>query len=369
VSYRFREPALIAAAVGIVLLAVLACIDLETSLLGYLCVAVTFAAIPAGALAVLLISYLVRGAWTDTLHVPLVATALTAPAAGLLFVPVLLAVTRIYPWAAAPVAAAGSFKAFYLSPVFFCIRTIVYFAIWAMLAIWARRAWNDISRMTVVASAGLIAYALTASLSGVDWLESLTPQFHSSIFGLLHLTFQVLAGYAFVLALVLRRPAATHRYGATLLSLLLLWAYNHAMQYIIIWSGNIPEEVTWYEQRESGIWGVVLWGLVLCQFVIPFFALLSERVRGAWYPLLVIASATVGLRLIEAMLLALPGRVAPSATLALAVVSATLVVGGVGWAVFSDVLRRCSLSTRDRQGLHHEAPPRASASSGVARGS
>ena len=95
-SNRFREPALIAVGVGTVLLAVLAFIDLQTSLLGYLCIAVAFTAVPAGALAVLLTSYLVRGVWTDTLHVPLVATAVTAPGAGLLFVPILLGLAWIY---------------------------------------------------------------------------------------------------------------------------------------------------------------------------------------------------------------------------------------------------------------------------------
>ena len=47
-------------------------------------------------------------------------------------------------------------------------------------------------------------------------------------------------------------------YGGLLLATLLLWAYMHAMQYIIIWAGNIPSEVTWYMRRESGGWAFVL---------------------------------------------------------------------------------------------------------------
>ena len=68
---------------------------------------------------------------------------------------------------------------------------------------------------------------------------------------------------------------------ACLLSVLLLWAYLHAMQYIIIWTGNIPDEVVWYLERLRGGWGVALWALFICQFIVPFFVLLSERLRGS----------------------------------------------------------------------------------------
>ena len=71
----------------------------------------------------------------------------------------------------------------------------------------------------ISASAGLIVYALTATFAGIDWLESLTPEFHSSIYGLLFLTFELLAGFAFALTVALWRPdAPTFRYGAILLS-------------------------------------------------------------------------------------------------------------------------------------------------------
>src|SRR5262249_54951863 len=158
-------------------------------------------------------------------------------------------------------------------------RTIAYFAIWSAVALWVRHAWGDPERMTRAASAGLIVYALTASLAGVDWIESLTPDFHSSIYGLLFLTFQVLAGLSFGIDLATRaRAEVPAGYGPLLFATLLLWAYMHAMQYIIIWAGNIPREVEWYLRREEGVWFYVLWGLFLLQFVVPFFAMLLDRV-------------------------------------------------------------------------------------------
>src|SRR5207237_7922743 len=99
-------------------------------------------------------------------------------------------------------------KAVWLAPVYFIIRTVLYFALWTVLAMWIRRAWAKPRRMVATASAGLILYALSASFAGVDWLESLTPEFHSSIYGLLFLTFQLLPVIAFALTVALSNPGS-----------------------------------------------------------------------------------------------------------------------------------------------------------------
>lgn len=321
--------ALIAAA-GLAAAIVCLLADAHTLLVTYVATMSAVSAIAVGGMSVLMLTYLVRGDWTEGLHPPLTAAALTIPAAGLLFLPALIGVPWLYPWSHAAAGEPGSFKAFWLTPFFFIGRTIFYFVVWTLLAFWLRRAWGDPRRMVISASAGLIVYALTASLAGVDWLESLTPEFHSSIYGLLFLTFQLLAGLSFALAISLRQPdAPVFRYGAILLSALLLWAYNHAMQYIIIWSGDIPEEAVWYVRREANGWGVVLWGLIILQFVVPFFAMLMDRVRNARRPLLIIASSTLALRFAEAYLLALPGAgIGPIAWLA---IPATIALCGALW--------------------------------------
>jgi hypothetical protein len=197
----------------------------------------------------------------------------------------------------------------YLAPWFFALRTIVYFTIWSLLALWLRLAGNDSERMTRAASVGLIVYALTVSLAGVDWLESLEPDFHSSIYGLLFLGFTMLNGLAFGIAggLLLRRRIGSRKaYSALLLSMILVWAYLHGMQYLVIWSGNIPDEVTWYLERSSHGWQVVLTVLALGQFVFPFFALVVEKIRGDRNWLLGLCALTLLMRCVEAALLALP---------------------------------------------------------------
>jgi hypothetical protein len=341
-----------AALLGLAAIVVSLLIEPTTLLTTYLATVVTLSAIPVGAIAVLMVTYLVRGAWTEGLHIPLTAAALTTPIAAALFIPVLIALPWLYPWTQGAGVEAGSLKAMWLAPGFFVIRTVLYFALWTVLAIWIRRAWAEPRRMVATASAGLILYALSASFAGVDWLESLTPEFHSSIYGLLFLTFQLLAGLAFALTIVLSKPGApTFRYGATLLSLLLLWAYNHAMQYIIIWSGNIPDEAAWYLAREAGAWGVVLWTLFALQFIIPFFAMLSSTIRNGRRSLLFIASLTVALRFLEAFILALPQRQIDDIALFLAIPGTIVFAGLVWWVAFEFSLERVRRSARDTRPL------------------
>jgi hypothetical protein len=166
------------------------------------------------------------------------------------------------------------------------------------------------------------------------------------------LTFQLLAGFALALVVALwPREAPTFRYGAILLSILLLWSYNYAMQYIIIWSGNIPEEAVWYLHRESGVSGIALWALVLLQFIVPFFALLLDRVRNARGPLLAIAVLTLGLRWLEAAVLALPGTQAAGSILWLAVPGTMAFCVAIWWMAFRFAYARVLSSPHDLRPL------------------
>jgi hypothetical protein len=347
-----KQPRVLAIAfAGLIGAAIALLIDAHALLLTYLATAVGVSAIAIGSLGVLMLTYLVRGRWTEALHLPLTAAALCTPVAGLLFIPLLTGIGWIYPWVHESHGASGSFKAIWLSPAFFIGRTVFYFTVLTVLASWLRRAWTDPQRMVVSASAGLIVYALTVSLAGVDWLQSLTPEFHSSIYGLLFLTFQLLAGFAFALVIALWQPhAPTHRYGAILLSGLLMWAYNHAMQYIIVWSGNLPDEVVWYVRRESGGWGVLLWALLALQFIVPFFAMLSERVRNGRRFLLAIAGMTLACRFAEAYLLALPGH-GMGAVLWLTVPATLALCGGAWWLAFLTAFEKVQTSAQDTRQL------------------
>jgi hypothetical protein len=310
-------------------------VEPRSMLASYLAVWFAVCAIPIGASGVLFTSYLVRAGWTRDLQGPLSQAALTMPFAALLFIPVLAGLVWIYPWAAEP-AGLPAFKAFYLTPWFFVLRAILYFAIWTALAVWAARAYGNDAAMTRAASAGLIVWALTVSWSGIDWLESVEPHFHSSIYGLFAISFALLAAFAFGL-LVLLALKGSHQmsnasYSGVLLAALLLWAYLHAMQYIIIWAGNIPDEVVWYLTRLDGGWRYALWGLFIGQFFLPFFALLSARIRASTEALLWIAGATLAFRHLEAVVLVLPPLHVNTIALLLDLPSAVVAIGA-SWIV------------------------------------
>jgi hypothetical protein len=312
-------------------------LDPRAILASYLSAWFAVSAIPIGALGVLFTAYLVRGGWTQDLHEPLSRAALMTPVAGLLFVPVLIGMSAIYPWAGGNIEL-PPFKSVYLTPVFFVLRSICYFVIWTALALWARRAYGSSGRMERAAAIGLIVWALTVSFAGVDWLESIEPKFHSSIYGVLVLSFTLAAGFGFGLIAVLvpgrPRRMANAAYAGVLLSVLLLWAYLHAMQYIIIWAGNIPDEVVWYVARSESAWGIALWVLFLGQFIVPFFALLSARVRASTRALIAIAVLTLALRYLESAVLILPPLHVPMSTAALflpATIAATAAALLLAW--------------------------------------
>jgi hypothetical protein len=327
-------------AAGLTLMAGLA-IDRRSTLVAYLVAWIAVAAVSIGALGVLITSYLVRRAWTEALHSIMTATAATLPLAGLLFIPILIGMRGLYP-ATAEHASLPAFKALYLAPPFFVLRSVVYFVVWSVLATWLRNAWNESERMTRAASVGLIVYTLTVSLAGIDWMESLEPEFHSSIYGLLFLSFVLLNGVAFTVGAGIwlgQRIGPIRGYSALLLSMILLWAYLHAMQYIVIWSANIPDEVSWYLKRSANGWQYLLIVLSMGQFIIPFFALLNERIRADRRWLAALCGLTLAMRCGEAAILIVPPLPRVEAfAMALMLPAALAFVGGTLWWMFLTAL-------------------------------
>ncbi|QOZ32885.1 hypothetical protein [Bradyrhizobium sp. CCBAU 53421] len=339
-------------------------LDRRSTASAYLVAWVTAAAIPIGALALWATSYLVRRVWTEALHEQFVATAATLPVIAVASLPILFFTKQLYPAAADP-SALPPFKSYYLATWFFILRGGIYFGLWIGLTVRLRRAWRNDGAMVRAASAGLVVYALTVSLAGIDWMESLEPDFHSSVYGLLFLSFTLLSGFAFVLGVSLlpgRRIGRSAGYSGLLLSLILLWGYLHAMQYIVIWSGNIPDEVTWYQARSEQGWQYLLAVLSLGQFVLPFFALLSAKVRFGPRALLMLCGLTLLMRCCEAALLILPAiHHIALLTTALMLLAAVLFFGSLLWLAFDRALandgRLFSLAWGMRHSAGSEAPP------------
>jgi hypothetical protein len=255
-----------------------------------------------GCLGIAMLHHMSRGAWGLVIRRPLEAAAGTLPVLALLFLPIAFGTGRLYLWAQ-PAAVAHDellqHKAAYLNVPFFLLRAAVYFALWIGLAFvlnaLSRRQDETgdprlFRRLQMVAAPGLAIYCLTATFASIDWLMSLDPHWFSSLFGVYFVGGHGLAALGFVIPTAVwlsRRPPLQgvlaprhlHDHGKLLLAFVMLWAYFLVSQYLIIWSGNLPEEVTWFLRRSRGGWQFVSAGLVLLQFVFPFLLLLSRDLK------------------------------------------------------------------------------------------
>ena len=144
--------------------------------------------------------------------------------------------------------------------------------------------------MQTLSAIGLLGYGLTITFASFDWLMSLEPHWFSTIYGVLILGGQGLSALALLIAVIVwlsRRPpldrivvpSHLHDLGNLLLAFVMLWAYFSFSQFLIIWSGNLPQEITWYMHRTQTSWRYVGTALIAFHFAVPFLLLLSRTVK------------------------------------------------------------------------------------------
>lgn len=239
-----------------------------------------------GSLAIILIHELGGGAWGRTIRPYIEPAARTIPLLALLFIPIALRMGELYPWAHADGVAHDELlrhKAAYLNVPFFLGRAAFYFVVWMGLALVATTRLGANGRAYKLAGPGLILYGLTMTFASVDWVMSLDPHWFSTIFGLILMTGQVLSAFALAIAAVALAGRAEieplHDLGKLLLAFVMVWAYLSFSQFLIIWSGNIAEEIPWYLRRLRAGWQWLAVALIVAHFALPFLLLLSRAVK------------------------------------------------------------------------------------------
>ncbi len=271
----------------------------QAYLIGYL----FWTGIAVGCLGLLMLHHLVGGRWGHAIQRLLEAGVRTLPLMALLFVPILVGLADLYVWARPDVVAADALlqhKQAYLNGPAYFGRTAVYFAVWigagTILTMLSARQDQGIDtdrltrRLQVWSGPGLVVYGLAVTFAAVDWVMSLEPHWYSSIYGVVFLAGQALLALAFVTRMAIflgarpplqavLGPDRLHDLGNLLLAFVMFWAYVAFSQYLIIWSGNLPEENHWYIERMHGGWGVMAFGLVGFHFVVPFLLLLSRTTK------------------------------------------------------------------------------------------
>jgi hypothetical protein len=275
---------------------------------GYLLAFMDWLGVALGSMAIIMIRHLTGGGWGVVIRRLQGAAMRTLPVLTVLFIPILIAVWqhRIYPWAMPLDSIADphirehlakhDFVRSYLNPTGFLIRAIIYFAIWNLISFllskWSTEGDSSTSRdntqrFKAVSGPGLILYGFTITFAIIDWVMSLDPSWISTIFGLIILIGEVLSAMCFAVVVerilvdykpmsVLLKPDFVHDHGKWMLTFIMVWAYFSFSQWLIIWAGNLPTEITFYMKRLNGGWGYIALFLALFHFVVPFAILLSR---------------------------------------------------------------------------------------------
>lgn len=314
-------PAL-AAAVGALLIGVFALIGLS-GLLAPSAVAATWLTavwfwlgLSLGCLSLFMIHQTTGGPWGETLKPFLKAGFALLPVTALLFLPLAWAIAPLFPWwpPTEITHAAVLAKQSYLNAPFQVIRLLVCLSVLVLLtlALGGWQAPRPGRTRRAVSAGGLIVWALVSTVLIIDWVMALEPRFYSTMIGFVAASNQWLAALAFGLlahCLVTREPMPLQRLqdlAGLLLAAVMFWVYIHFMQFLIIWSGNLPHEILWYLHRQGPGWGSVAVLLVLSCFVLPFVLLLSPRIRSSRRALAMIAALVLGGALLESAWLILP---------------------------------------------------------------
>lgn len=319
---RFQQLALIIGAVFTVLFAIGFFVDREQFFHSYLFAFSFWAGLSVGSLALLMLQHLTGGGWGLVIRRVLEAATQTLPLMLILFLPIVLGAHRIYSWTNWQVLAEHpvlSEKARYLNLSFFTIRAAVYFAIWLALAFFLNR-WSLMQdknadskftkRMQVLSGPGMVLFVFTVTFASIDWFMSLDPEWSSTIYGFVFVASWSLSALAFVIAvmaaLVKHEPMNSvvgqshfQDLGKLLLAFVMLWTYFAFSQFLIIWSGNLPEEISWYLSRTRGTWGVIALAVVILHFAFPFLFLLSRSIKRNAGKLVIVAVLILVMRLVD----------------------------------------------------------------------
>jgi len=257
-----------------------------------------------GSMAILMLRHLTKGAWGMVIRRILGAAMRNIWVVTVLFIPIWVEVFlghhSLYPWLDPAKIQANDHLRWiagkYLNSPGFIARSAIYFLVWNLISFfltkWSReqdspQAPDHTLRFKAVSGPGILLYGFTISFAAIDWIMSLDPTWISTIYGLLILIGQVLSALCFAIVVErilfkyrpmseLLKPEQVHDHGKFMLAFIMVWAYFSFSQWLIIWAGNLPEEITWYIRRLNGGWGGVGLVLVLFHFVVPFVLLLSR---------------------------------------------------------------------------------------------
>ena len=269
-----------------------------------------------GGLTLLMVQYVTGGKWGLLLRRPLEAMSRTLPLVFVYWVGLGLVVKKLYLWAQFSDGAAAlkqglineeeahaiDWKHPMLNITAFWVTGLVCFAIWGwyvfrLNTLSLKREQDSpantpywIKKFENISGPGILVYSLTMTAAVIYWVMSLDVTWYSSIYGLLFLVGQgyMVLALAIITAISLSKAEpfkmilrGTEQYdmGKFMFAFVMLNIYLAFSQFLIIWSGNLPEEIVWYQNRILGHWGIILTLDFLFHWLIPFSLLLSKDLK------------------------------------------------------------------------------------------
>jgi hypothetical protein len=331
-----------------------------------------------GSMAIVMTQYLTGGAWGVVTRRTFESATRTLPLLALLFVPIAIGIPHLYHWSHPELVRADDLlrhRSGYMNVPWFIGRAIAYFVIWLIFAYflnrWSREedeAGGRQVRLARLSAPGLILYVFTVTFSSVDWAESLADHWFSTMWGFLFVAGQGLAAMCFaivILALLSRRkpmadtlrPSHFHDLGKLVLMFLMLWAYFQFSQLLIVWSGNLSNEIPWYMPRFATTWHGVGAALIYIQFLVPFLLLLSRPLKRNRWTLSAIVIALLMMRVVDLFWIVMPQFHLDGFHVSWLNFSVPLGLGGIWIATFLwQLQKRPLLPLQDpslEQALHH----------------
>jgi hypothetical protein len=296
-----------------------------------------------GALAMLMLQYVTGGKWGLLLRRPLEAMTRTLPLVALMFIPIIVFGKYLYQWIRYPDAAStnnalanglitkeqaltANFKRPMLNPHAMIVESCIIFAV-LLLFMFLLNKWSldrDAdplrgtqasyerwrTRFENLSGPGILVYVILLTAAAIVWIQSLDVTWYSSIWGL---QFLVAQGYAVlalgILSLVLLsryepmktllRATEQHDLGKFAFAFVMLNIYLCFAEFLIIWSGNLPDEIPWYLNRIHGGWWTICTLDFVCHWLIPFCLLLSRDLKRNKRKMIWIACFMIFARLVD----------------------------------------------------------------------
>lgn len=225
-----------------------------------------------GGAVLLLIHAITGGRWGVAIWPALRAMAGTMPLAALAFLPLILMAGDLFPWVGMsrqelPNEVVN--KLAYLDVGFLQVRSLICLGLFIAIA-WAAGAWSGNLASLGLAAAALAVFGIAITIFTTDWLLAFEPEFYSTIYAAMHGTGAVVAALAMGtlwLWTVGGEAARLEELAMLLLGWAMVWIYMVFMQYLVIWSGDLPVEIGWYLARSTGGWPIVLWVAVLAHVI------------------------------------------------------------------------------------------------------